>query len=324
MDLDVIFLGTSASAPTPRRGLTSVLIRRGGEHILVDCGEGTQRQMMRSCGLVDIDVLLVTHEHGDHILGIPGMLKTLALRERTKPLTVVGPARFRHCFANLARLIGKLPFPLEVMEVGDGWVMRRDGYELSAFATDHSTTSVGYALREYDRPGRFDLEEARRLGVAEGPDFGRLQRGMAVVAADGREVRPEQVLGPARTGRTVVVTGDTRACSAIRSAARDATLLVHEATFSQEEAGRAQHTGHSTAHEAALTALASEVQMLAITHISNRYFGSELTSEAHEVFPNTVCPRDFDLIRVPNIERGDPELVPGGAKEPRISNVVAP
>lgn len=315
MDLDVVILGTSGSVPTPRRALASLLIRRGGERILVDCGEGTQRQMMRSCGLSDIDTILVTHEHGDHILGLPGMLKTFQLRERSEPLTIVGTQRFVSIFQSLHRVIGRTSFPLEILVAEDGWSRAGAGYVLEAFRTDHTVPSLGWRLVEHDRPGRFDLNRARELGVPEGRAYGVLQRGDSVTLESGDIVRPEDVLGAARSGRTVVVTGDTRASARVREAALSADVLVHESTFSTEEQQRARETGHSTAQEAALTAAAADVRMLVLTHISNRYFGKELQEEARAIFENTVLPRDFDLINVPYAESGEPTLIQNGSRD---------
>lgn len=313
MDLDVVFLGTAGSVPTAQRGLNSALIRRGGERILIDCGEGTQRQMMRSVGMADIDTVLVTHLHADHYLGLPGMLKTFTLRERELPLRLAGPPGTRQLFSTLASVIGKLSFPLTVHDVEPGWSMPGAGYVIETFATHHTVRSVGFRLREHDRPGRFDTQRARELGVEEGPLWGALQRGQPVDGADGR-VTPDMVLGHARVGRTIVFTGDTRAHASIRAAAQDADLLVHEATFASEERERAGQTGHSTAHDAAITAAGANVRMLAITHVSNRYSGRELVEEARQVFEHAVCPRDFDLIDVPFRERGEPSLVKGGGR----------
>jgi ribonuclease Z len=324
MDLDLVFLGTAGSVPTPGRGLASMLLRRGGERMLFDCGEGTQRQMMRSCGMGDIEVVLLTHLHADHVLGLPGMLKTFALRERETPLSVVGPSGTAAFFRLLQPVIGRLSYDLDVEEVpGGGEAWSGPGYVVDAVPTEHSVRSLGYALREFDRPGQFDLDAARALGVPEGPAFGRLQRGQDVELEDGTIVRPAQVLGEARSGRTVVYSGDTRACRAIREASAGANVLVHEATFALDEVARSVETGHSTAHDAAITAAAADVDMLALTHVSTRYLGRELLAEARDVFPNTVLPRDFDIIEVPFAERGPAVHVPGGARQPRAARAAS-
>jgi len=243
MDLDVVILGTAGSVPTPGRALSSALIRRGGERFLLDCGEGTQRQMMRGGGLADIDIVLLTHLHADHVLGLPGMLKTFALRERSVPLTIAGPAGTDSFFRQISPLIGRLPYTLDIVDVDDGWQCDGDGYVLEALETDHSVRSVGWMLRELDRPGHFDTEAARKLGVPYGPAFGELQRGNTVTLEDGTIVKPGQVLGKTRQGRTIIYTGDTRACRRIREAAQGASVLIHEATFTVEEAARAVETG---------------------------------------------------------------------------------
>src|SRR5688500_5370265 len=211
MDLDVLFLGTAGSSPSPRRGLPATLVRRGGDRLLFDCGEGTQRQLMLSVGLIELEELFITHFHADHVLGLPGMLKTYALRQRERPLTVYGPLGLGRLFQTLAPVIGRLTFPLELGELEPNDQLERDGYRIAAFEVDHGGRGLGYALVEGPRPGVFDPQRARELGVTPGPDFGRLQDGEVV---DG--VRPEQVMGEARGGRTVVFSGDTAPCDMTR------------------------------------------------------------------------------------------------------------
>jgi ribonuclease Z len=314
VDLDVVFLGTSASAPTARRAPSALVIRRGGERLLFDCGEGTQRQLLRSSvGLVDFEQIFITHLHADHYLGLPGLLKTYSLRMRQAALTIYGPPGLRELVDALRRVFGRLSYPVELVELQAGEALAADGYELLAFPVSHGVSAVGYALVESDRPGRFDETGADALGVPFGPERGKLQRGEAVTLADGRVVEPAELVGPRRPGRTVVYSGDTTPAEAVALLFHGADLLVHEATFSEEEAERAAETMHATAAGAARVARASEVALLAITHLSPRYFGSELLREAREIFPATVAPRDFDLIEVPFRERGVPELVKGGA-----------
>ena len=304
MDLDVFFAGTGGSVPTPRRGLPALLVRRGGDRLLFDAGEGTQRQLVRSIGLPELDDVFLTHFHADHWLGLPGMLKTFDLRGREKPLCIFGPAGLRDLMGAMRRVYGRLSYEVTLTELGPADVARRDGYAVATFPVDHRVPAVGYAVVEDGRPGEFDPAEARRLGVAEGPDFGRLQRGETV---DG--VAPEQVLGPARAGRKVVLTGDTAPSGSVAVAAHEADLLVHEATFADEEQERAAHTSHSTASQAASIARHAGVRQLALSHISTRYGGRELRDQARTVFDRTVVPRDFDAIEVPFAERGEPRLV---------------
>jgi ribonuclease Z len=314
VDLDVVFLGTSGSAPTARRGTSALLIRRGGDRLLFDCGEGTQRQLLRSSvGLVDLDQIFVTHFHADHYLGLPGMLKTFALRMRDTPLTVYGPPGLEELFASLRRVFGKLTYPVELVELRPGDILERDGYRMLVFPVAHGISAVGYALVEEERPGRFDVEIADTLGVPFGPERGRLQRGEAVTLADGRTVTPEELVGPVRPGRTIVYTGDTAPAEAVGLLFRGADVLIHEATFAEDERSRARETMHSTAVQAAEVARDAAVTLLALTHVSPRYFGPELLREARGIFPTSVLPRDFDTIEVPFEERGVPVLVKGGA-----------
>jgi ribonuclease Z len=309
MDLDVLFVGTAGSAPSARRGLPATLVRRGGDRLLFDCGEGTQRQLVRSTGLVELEEIFITHFHADHVLGLPGMLKTFALRQRERPLTVYGPKGLRSLFATLAPIVGRVGFPLDLQELEPNDELARDGYRLAAYATDHGVRALGYALVEDARPGVFDPARAEELGVSPGPDFGRLQEGETI-----NGVSPDQVMGEPRRGRRIVITGDTAPCEMTRLVAFEADLLVHEATFLHDEADRAAETRHSTARQAGELAAAAGVNMLALTHISPRYGGREVRDEARAAFQNTVVPRDFDRIELPFPERGEPTLVKTSAE----------
>jgi ribonuclease Z len=318
VDLDVVFLGTSGSMPTAQRAPSATLVRRGGDRLLFDCAEGTQRQLLRSdVGLVDLEEIFLTHFHADHFLGLPGMLKTFSLRARETPIAVYGPVGLIDLIASLRRVVGRLTFPLDLVELSPGDSLGRDGYRLETFAVDHGSVGVGYAMIEEARPGQFDAAVADELGVPHGPERGALQRGETITLADGTVVAPERVLGTARAGRRVVLTGDTAPAASVVEAAAGADLLVHEATFCAAERARARETRHSTAGEAALAAREAGVTMLALTHLSSRYFGPDVADEARELFPNTVVPRDFDTIEVPFPERGEPELVAKGARRGR-------
>jgi ribonuclease Z len=318
MDLDLVFFGTSGSMPTADRSPTALMIRRGGDRLLFDCAEGTQRQMLRSSvGLVDLREVFLTHYHADHYLGLPGMLKTFALRGREAPITIYGPPGLSDLFRSLRRIFGKLTYPYELVELTPGDSIEREDYRLVTFQVSHGVSSVGYALVEDDRPGRFDVAAADELGVPNGPERGSLQRGEPVTLPDGRVVAPEHVLGEARPGRTIVIAGDTAPCDSVLEASRGAELLVHEATFLEDERDRARETLHSTALDAAGLARDAGVSMLALTHLSTRYFGPDAAREARSVFPETVVPRDFDLIEIPFPERGKPRLDKGGAKARR-------
>jgi ribonuclease Z len=305
MDLDVLFLGTAGSTPTARRALPATLVARAGDRILFDCGEGTQRQLLRSVGLIDLEQVFITHYHADHFLGLPGMLKSFALRGREAPLAVHGPPGLRRLFDALRPVIGRIPYELDLVELEPNERLGRDGYAVAAFAVDHGVPAYGYALVEDRRPGRFDERRAVDLGVSPGPDFGRLQRGETVVGANG-EVLPEQVVGEPRAGRKVVITGDSSPCASTRVAAHQADLLVHEATFAAQDAARAGVTGHATARAAAELARDAEVAMLALTHVSPRYGGAELRDEARAVFERTIVPGDFDRVVIPFPERDRP------------------
>jgi ribonuclease Z len=318
MDLDVVFLGTAGSMPTAQRAPAALVVRRGGDRLLFDCGEGTQRQLLRSAvGLVDLHEIFLTHFHADHVLGLPGMLKTFALRGREVPLVVYGPRGLRDLLGSLRRVIGRLTYDVRLVELEPGDVLERSDYRLATFGVLHGVSSLGWSLIEATRPGRFDVEQARALGVPEGPSWGTLQHGQPMTLADGRTVTPEQVLGPPRPGRKVAITGDTAPTDEIVEAAWGADVLVTEATFAEDERERAEETLHQTAAQAAEIAQRAEVELLAITHLSNRYFGPEIAREARAIFPDTVVPRDFDVVEIPFPERGPPQLVKGGAAHRR-------
>jgi ribonuclease Z len=325
MDLDLVFLGTSGSMPTAQRAPTAILLRRGGERLLFDCAEGTQRQLLRSeIGLVELREVFLTHYHADHYLGLPGMLKTFALRGRETPITIYGPRGLRRLFVALKVIFGRLTYPYYLEELSPGTVLDRDEYELVAFPVEHGLHAVGYALVERERPGRFDVETATRLGVPAGPERGALQAGRTITLPDGRAVTPEMVLGPPRPGRKVVLAGDTGPSATVLEAARSADVLVHEATFLHEEEERARETAHSTALDAAALAREADVRLLALTHLSPRYLGGNVAREARAVFPDTVVPKDFDIIEIPFPERGGPLLHKGGALHRQTEAVPEP
>jgi ribonuclease Z len=313
MDLDVIFLGTGGSVPSARRNTAALLVRRGGDRLLFDCGEGTQRQMQRSVGLINVDAIFVTHLHADHYLGLPGLIKSYEMQDREERLTIYGPPGLRALFASISRIVGKPRYGLELVELNRAEAVDFGDYEVEPFDVSHRIVANGYVLREDPRPGRFDPEAARALGVEPGPAFGQLQDGVAVPGRDGT-VEPEQVMGPDRPGRTILITGDTEPCEETEIAAEGAELLVHDASFAAAEADRAAETGHSTALAAAELAAAAGVGMLALVHISSRHFVPDILAEARTAFAATVAPRDFDLVEVPLPERGAPALVENGAR----------
>ena len=311
----VTFLGTSAACPTVRRNVSAISVQREGEVMLFDCGEGTQRQMMRYGTGFSLWAVFVTHMHADHFVGVTGMLRTMALQGRSEPLLLTCPVSGRRVLEDAVHLgFDRLGFPVQVRELRPGESVVREGYEVRAFRVSHGMPALGYALREEDRRGRFDVERARSMGVPEGPAFGLLHRG-ETVEVDGRLVRPEEVVGPSRPGRTVVYTGDTRPARSTTEAAAGADLLIHEGTFSGKEAARARATGHSTAAGAARVARDAGVARLALTHISARYSENpaRLAREARRVFPATVVASDGLTIEVPHRDASGPS--PAGGEE---------
>ncbi len=304
MTLRVSMLGTSGAVPTPERNPSGIYLNREGDEFLFDCGEGTQRQMMRFGTGFGISHIFVTHGHGDHVYGLPGLLETLAFNDRSASLTIVVPPGLTTGIKQLAHgMDGELPFPLSVKTAPPGQpVIEREDYEIRAFETDHDTTAVGYALIEYKRKGRFDREKAEALGVPVGPKFSQLHDGTPVQLADGRTVFPEDVVGPPRPGRRVVYTGDTRPTRETVVAAEQADLLIHDGTFRDDCTERATTTGHSTAREAGRIAAESNARRLVLTHFSSRY-GPQLDPhrrQAAAVFDGEVIiPDDGRTIEVP-------------------------
>jgi ribonuclease Z len=304
MDLSVFFAGTSGSIPTVHRGLPALLLRRGGDRILFDCGEGTQRQLVRSVGLTDLDDVFLTHFHADHWLGLPGLLKTFDLRSRERPLAIHGPRGLQQLMSLALRAAGRVHYELDLIELEPGDVLERDGYRIAPVPVSHRGPAFGYVIYEDERPGEFDPGAATALGIMPGPDFGRLQHGEPV-----NGVSPDQVMGPPRPGRKLAISGDTAPSDALQIAAHAADVLIHEATFAEDELDRAGQTMHSTAAQAATVALEAEVRLLVLTHFSTRYPPRVLRDEATAIFPDTVLPRDFDTIEIPFAERGEPRLV---------------
>jgi ribonuclease Z len=303
--LSVTFLGTGAACPTVDRNVTSLAVQREGEMFLFDCGEGTQRQMMRYGVGFSFRDIFFSHYHSDHLLGVTGLIRTMGLLDRTAPVVLYGPRGAQRILGQLLSIgIEKSRFPVEIIEVKPGDVLKRDGYELQCFATEHRADTVGYALKEYDRLGRFNPDRARQLGVPEGPLWGRLHKGETVTLPDGRRIGPDVLVGSSRAGRTLVYSGDTRPTAALLEASRGADLLIHEATFNHEDRGRAVETGHSTAIEAATIARDAGVRQLVITHISARYTreAPDLVAEARSIFPETLVARDGMTVDVPFIE----------------------
>ena len=293
---DILFLGTGASVPSRDRSLPCVAVRQGRSISLFDCGEGSQRQLMVSpFSFMKVDRIFITHLHGDHILGLPGLLQTMGMSGRKKAVSVFGPKGTDKALNDLLGACeGELEYEVEIHELEGGESFDFDGLSVSSFRTEHNVPSVGYLYREGDRPGTFNREKAEKLGLEPGEDFTRLRSGETV-----KGVRPEQVIGPVKSGCSMVYTGDSLPCSEIREAAMNVDVLIHESTYVDEDSEMAKVHFHSTARSAAETASQCEVGMLALIHVSNRYGGVEPPlAEAKMYFENTIAPSDLQMVSV--------------------------
>jgi ribonuclease Z len=303
--LTATFLGTGAATPTVDRNVAGLAVQREGETILFDCGEGNQRQMMRYGVGFSFTEIFFTHYHADHLLGVTGLLRTMGLQARTAPVRLYGPRGAQRVLgAAIALGIERNKFPVEIQELRPGDRLTREQYDIVVFETDHRPDTVGFALAEHTRLGRFNPDRARELGIPEGLLWGRLHKGETVVLDDGRSIAPADLVGAPRRGRTLVYSGDTRPSLTVVEAARGADLLIHEATFGSDELERAKETGHSTAAEAARVAVEAGARRLVLTHISPRYSrdAPELLAEARAIFPETVVARDGLTVDVPFAE----------------------
>ena len=306
--LKLTFLGTGAACPSLERNVSSLALTREGETMLFDCGEGTQRQMMRYGITFAFRDIFFTHFHSDHLLGVIGLVRTMGLlnifggQERREGLVLYGPKGAKRVLQHALEVgIERVKFPLEIIELRPGERLGRGEYDLLTFETDHRADTIGYALVEHERLGRFNPDKARELGIPEGPLWGKIHKGETITLEDGRRIAPSELVGESRPGRTVVISGDTRPGAALEEAAKGVDLLVHEATFSHEDRARAHETGHTTALQAAEIAARAGVRQLALTHISPRYSreAPELLAEARAVFPETIIARDGMEIEVP-------------------------
>jgi len=306
MSLQVIFLGTAASIPTVARALPSVVVKRKNEVLMFDCGEGVQRQMIRArVGFHRRMKVFVTHMHGDHVLGLPGLLQTMSLLDRKHKLDVYGPVGIK-AFVNAVRETVQfvLTFPIKIHEIEkEGEICEEKDYEVKATPTDHVIPSLAYALIEKPRPGKFNPEKAKALGVPEGPLWSRLQRGEKVKTPSGRVVKPEQVVGAPRPGRKIVYSGDTRPTDNLLRLTEGADLLIHEATFNDDLLDKAVEDGHSTPSQAAETAKKARVKRLILTHVSSRYKNALLLLEqAKKIFSRVDVAEDFMEFEVPLLD----------------------
>jgi ribonuclease Z len=300
--LSITLLGTGAACPSVERNVAGLAIVREGETLIFDCGEGTQRQMMRYGVSFAFREIFFTHYHADHMLGVTGLMRTMGLQDRTLPVTLYGPrGAARILGAAISLGIERNQFPIDIVELQPGERIRRDDYDIAVFPTDHRIDTVGYAVVEHTRLGRFNPERAQELGIPEGPLWGKLHKGETVELPDGRRVSPDELVGTPRRGRTVLYTGDTRPSLSVVEAARGADVLVHDSTFGEDERERAAETGHSTAAQAAEIAREAGVRRLVLTHISPRYNrdAPELLAEAKAVFPESIIARDGLTIDVP-------------------------
>ena len=294
-NMEIVFLGTGASWPSVERNVAAVALKRGSEVVLFDCGEGTQRQFQRSkLSYMQVDKIFLTHLHADHFLGLPGLVQTMRLHERTTTLQIFGPPGTRQLVEMLTSIgKGRGQFRVEVKELTDGAELRFGSYRVLARHVRHTSYALAYALVEDDRPGRFDKPRALELGVPEGRAFGQLQRGEEVTTPDGRVVRPEEVLGPPRRGRKVTYTGDCVPCESVVELAQGGDVLIHEATYASDFKEANQY-GHSTAAQAAFIASKARVGRLFLTHISPRYTdATPLVEEARKVFSESYEARDY-------------------------------
>lgn len=299
--LNIIFLGTGGSWPTVKRNVTSIALKRGSEVLLFDCGEGTQRQFQKSkLSHMQISKIFITHFHGDHFLGLPGLIQTMQLNDRDKPLHVYGPKGMKRLLQQLLSLGYFRPgYKIVAHEVVDGDVLDFDDYVVHVLRVKHGVTAVAYSLEEKIRPGKFDKPKALKLGIPEGPLFSRLQRGKTITLKDGRKINPDMVLGAPRKGRKIVISGDTKPCDKMIEFSKDADVLIHDATFDSSLEDVAGEYGHATAFQAAEIAKKADVDKLFLTHISPRYLDQRvLEDDARKVFKNSFVAKDFQEIEV--------------------------
>lgn len=317
MDFEIHFLGTGSTAPTLTRSTPASIVARGPERLLVDCGEGTQRQLLASTGgMAAIPAILLTHGHADHYLGLPGLMKTWAGAGREEPLDIYGPPGTYQLVRGMGGIIGETRYRVRIHEPEPGEPIAFAGFSATAVRTRHRIISYGWVISEPARPGALDVVRARGLGVPDGPLLGALARGETVRLPDGTLIDGGALVGPDRPGRRMVISGDTEPCPALAAAAAGADLLVHEATFLEAERELAASSAHSTALQAATLAAEAGVRALALTHLSSRYLTEQVRAEAERAYPGAIVPSDWDLIRVPMPERPAAVLTEQGARAP--------
>ncbi|MEA2055391.1 MAG: ribonuclease Z [Candidatus Thermoplasmatota archaeon] len=299
--LSITFLGTGGSWPTVKRNVTAVALKRGSEIILFDCGEGTQRQFQKSSlSYMQISKIFISHFHGDHFLGLPGLIQTMQLNDREAALHIYGPKGMVKLTSQLLSLgYFKPSYNVIVHEIDDKEVLEFEGYKIKVLKVKHGVPALAYCLEENVRPGKFDKLKALKIGIPEGPLFNKLQKGQTVTLKDGRKITPDVILGPPRTGRKIVISGDTEPCKSMIDFARGADVLIHESTFESELEDIAGKYGHTTAYQAAKIAKKADAEKLYLVHISPRYLDYKLLEkDARRIFKDSFVPRDFQEIDI--------------------------
>jgi len=303
MSIRVVFLGTSGSVPTLKRSLPSVVVQCPRSQLMFDCGENVQRQMMQAKVSFHRKMkIFITHLHGDHVLGLPGLLQTMALMDRKEPVEIYGPMGLKDfLFCTKETLNFGLNYPVEINQiVSEGVVCNEEEYSISVTKSNHAVESYAFAFLEKPRPGKFYPKLAQALGIPAGELWSRLQRGEEIILADGKSVKPGDVMGPLRAGRKIVYTGDTKPFDAFANFAKGADLVIHDCTFDDSLVEKAGADGHSTPSQAAAQAKDAEAKQLALSHISARYPNAGLLLEqAKKIFPNTVLAEDFMELELP-------------------------
>ncbi|MFQ6106365.1 MAG: ribonuclease Z [Thermoplasmata archaeon] len=293
--MQIVFLGTGGSWPSPRRNVAAVAVKRGREIILFDCGEGTQRQfMISSLSFMQVQKIFITHFHGDHFLGLPGLIQSMTLNDRTEQLSIWGPKGIKELTEVLLRIGHFNPgFDVYVGEMEDGSVIEFSEYSVKGVGVRHNVPCIGYVLQEKDRPGKFNRERAIELGLPEGPLFGKLQKGQTV-QHEGKTITPNMVLGEKRAGRKIAYSGDTLPSSRFADAAKDCDVLIHDATTDASLEEKANEFGHSSSRQAAQIARDCRARMLFLVHVSPRYEDvTTIENDAREIFEKAHVPEDF-------------------------------
>lgn len=301
VDMQLVFLGTSSGAPTVRRGLSSVVLVRGGELLLFDTGEGMQRNFIRAgLGMNRKMKIFITHMHADHCIGLLGLLQTMDLQGREKCVDIYGEPRVEEFLRENMRIINfRLTFDLTVRKIEkDGVIVRERDYQVSCCEALHSVPSLAYSVEEFDRPGIFKVMEAKRLGIPEGNLYSKLQHGEDITY-QGKLIRASHIVGPARRGRKIGISGDTRPTDKLARFFRECDVLVFESTYSHDKLEKAIENGHSTAAEAAMIAKESKVNKLILTHFSARYDDtSQLVNEAQLIHDNVEAAEDLKVFKI--------------------------